>query len=156
MEQENTYFVQDRSNMQELGRLVAQDTLFTRAMGGVLAEQPPVQLLFSSPLCARTLLVRPRTQVSVDSDSPVSVVVHADLSRRSGELRKGRTSAGTLERERHNDEFFNQSGNDQLQEQAHATDDPFFHVLSPFHNTAREYTSGAPIPPSTDTRTAPG
>jgi ubiquinone/menaquinone biosynthesis C-methylase UbiE len=36
----STYFVQDRSNQQEMARLTVQDHLMTHAMGGVLPEQP--------------------------------------------------------------------------------------------------------------------
>lgn len=36
----STYFVQDRSNEEELNRLLVQDQLLTASMGGVLAEQP--------------------------------------------------------------------------------------------------------------------
>src|ERR1700730_4590108 len=36
----NTYFVQDRSNENELTRLHFQDGMFTTGMGGVLREQP--------------------------------------------------------------------------------------------------------------------
>jgi ubiquinone/menaquinone biosynthesis C-methylase UbiE len=39
-EQPGTYFVQDRSNKEELQRLQLQDHLLTAAMGGVLPEQP--------------------------------------------------------------------------------------------------------------------
>jgi ubiquinone/menaquinone biosynthesis C-methylase UbiE len=39
-EQPSTYFVQDRSNAEELERLQLQDHLLTTAMGGVLSEQP--------------------------------------------------------------------------------------------------------------------
>jgi ubiquinone/menaquinone biosynthesis C-methylase UbiE len=38
-EHPNTYFVQDRSNEDELARLQIQDQLFTAGMGGVLPEQ---------------------------------------------------------------------------------------------------------------------
>lgn len=44
-EQSSTYFVQDRSNEQELARLVAQDRMFTTAMGGVFPEQNPAHRL---------------------------------------------------------------------------------------------------------------
>lgn len=36
----NTYFVQDRSNHEELTRLQIQDQIITQGMGGVLPEQP--------------------------------------------------------------------------------------------------------------------
>jgi SAM-dependent methyltransferase len=36
----STYFVEDRQNKEELTRLTIQDQMLTRAMGGVLAEQP--------------------------------------------------------------------------------------------------------------------
>lgn len=39
-EHPSTYFVQDRSNEEELTRLKAQDQMLTSGMGGVLAEQP--------------------------------------------------------------------------------------------------------------------
>ncbi|QBD75619.1 class I SAM-dependent methyltransferase [Ktedonosporobacter rubrisoli] len=39
-EQPSTYFVQDRSNEAELTRLHIQDQMLTKAMGGVLPEQP--------------------------------------------------------------------------------------------------------------------
>lgn len=39
-EYSSTYFVQDRSNRQEMARLTVQDRLMTNAMGGVLPEQP--------------------------------------------------------------------------------------------------------------------
>lgn len=39
-EHPSTYFVQDRSNEEELTRVRAQDQLLTSGMGGVLAEQP--------------------------------------------------------------------------------------------------------------------
>lgn len=39
-EQASTYFVQDRSNQDELSRLKVQDQMLTAGMGGVLAEQP--------------------------------------------------------------------------------------------------------------------
>jgi ubiquinone/menaquinone biosynthesis C-methylase UbiE len=39
-EQPSTYFVQDRSNQEELQRLSVQDQLITAAMRGVLPEQP--------------------------------------------------------------------------------------------------------------------
>ncbi|GAC1368149.1 MAG: hypothetical protein NVSMB44_34380 [Ktedonobacteraceae bacterium] len=39
-EHPSTYFVQDRSNEEEMNRLSAQDQLFTAGMGGVLPEQP--------------------------------------------------------------------------------------------------------------------
>ncbi len=39
-EHPSTYFVQDRSNKEELQRLQIQDHLLTTAMGGVLPEQP--------------------------------------------------------------------------------------------------------------------
>ncbi|MGZ6365273.1 MAG: hypothetical protein ACXWPS_04840, partial [Ktedonobacteraceae bacterium] len=39
-EHPSTYFVQDRSNAEELTRVRAQDQLLTSGMGGVLAEQP--------------------------------------------------------------------------------------------------------------------
>jgi ubiquinone/menaquinone biosynthesis C-methylase UbiE len=39
-EHASTYFVQDRSNQEELSRLQVQDNMLTRGMGGVLAEQP--------------------------------------------------------------------------------------------------------------------
>ena len=35
----STYFVQDRSNQEELARLVIQDQMITQSMGGVLPEQ---------------------------------------------------------------------------------------------------------------------
>jgi ubiquinone/menaquinone biosynthesis C-methylase UbiE len=38
-DQPNTYFVQDRSNLDELTRLDIQDQMLTAGMGGVLAEQ---------------------------------------------------------------------------------------------------------------------
>jgi hypothetical protein len=38
-EQPSTYFVQDRSNEQELQRLLVQDQMITARMGGVLPEQ---------------------------------------------------------------------------------------------------------------------
>ncbi len=39
-EHPSTYFVQDRSNLEELARLQVQDQMTTAAMGGVLPEQP--------------------------------------------------------------------------------------------------------------------
>src|SRR5258708_15848139 len=39
-EQPSTYFVQDRSNQEELDRLQIQDHMLTASMGGVLPEQP--------------------------------------------------------------------------------------------------------------------
>jgi ubiquinone/menaquinone biosynthesis C-methylase UbiE len=39
-EYSNTYFVQDRSNEEELARLQVLDQMLTAGMGGVLAEQP--------------------------------------------------------------------------------------------------------------------
>lgn len=39
-EQPSTYFVEDRSNAEELERLRIQDRMLTTAMGGVLPEQP--------------------------------------------------------------------------------------------------------------------
>jgi ubiquinone/menaquinone biosynthesis C-methylase UbiE len=36
----STYFVEDRQNKEELARLTIQDQMLTKAMGGVLAEQP--------------------------------------------------------------------------------------------------------------------
>lgn len=39
-EHPSTYFVQDRSNIDEMTRLHIQDQMFTTAMGGVLSEQP--------------------------------------------------------------------------------------------------------------------
>jgi len=39
-EHPSTYFVQDRSNQEELNRLQVQDHLLTASMGGVLPEQP--------------------------------------------------------------------------------------------------------------------
>jgi ubiquinone/menaquinone biosynthesis C-methylase UbiE len=39
-EYQSTYFVQDRSNKEELARLQLQDQIFTTGMGGVLPEQP--------------------------------------------------------------------------------------------------------------------
>jgi ubiquinone/menaquinone biosynthesis C-methylase UbiE len=39
-EHPSTYFVQDRSNLQEMNRLLVQDRMLTAGMGGVLAEQP--------------------------------------------------------------------------------------------------------------------
>lgn len=39
-EHPNTYFVQDRSNQDELARLQVQDQMLTAGMGGVLPEQP--------------------------------------------------------------------------------------------------------------------
>jgi ubiquinone/menaquinone biosynthesis C-methylase UbiE len=39
-EHPSTYFVQDRSNKEEVQRLQLQDHLLTTAMGGVLPEQP--------------------------------------------------------------------------------------------------------------------
>jgi ubiquinone/menaquinone biosynthesis C-methylase UbiE len=39
-EHPNTYFVQDRSNEDELKRLAAQDQMITTSMGGALPEQP--------------------------------------------------------------------------------------------------------------------
>lgn len=39
-EHPSTYFVQDRSNQEELERLQVFDSLFTAGMGGVLPEQP--------------------------------------------------------------------------------------------------------------------
>jgi hypothetical protein len=39
-EHPSTYFVQDRSNEDELTRLQLQDQLVTASMGGVLPEQP--------------------------------------------------------------------------------------------------------------------
>src|SRR5579883_3058075 len=39
-ERPSTYFVQDRSNEEEITRLKLQDQLITTAMGGVLPEQP--------------------------------------------------------------------------------------------------------------------
>jgi len=39
-EHPSTYFVQDRSNQEELERLQIQDHLYTAGMGGVLPEQP--------------------------------------------------------------------------------------------------------------------
>jgi hypothetical protein len=38
-EHPSTYFVQDRSNEEELNRLRVQDQMITAAMGGVLPEQ---------------------------------------------------------------------------------------------------------------------
>ncbi len=39
-DQPNTYVIQDRSNTDELARLLLQDTMITTGMGGVLPEQP--------------------------------------------------------------------------------------------------------------------
>ncbi len=39
-EHPSTYFVQDRSNEEELTRLQIQDQMITAGMGGVLPEQP--------------------------------------------------------------------------------------------------------------------
>lgn len=39
-EYSGTYFVQDRQNQREMRRLIVQDQMLTRAMGGVLPEQP--------------------------------------------------------------------------------------------------------------------
>src|SRR5712691_5389803 len=39
-EHPSTYFVQDRSNLDEMARLQIQDQMITAGMGGVLAEQP--------------------------------------------------------------------------------------------------------------------
>src|SRR6266849_1190813 len=39
-EHPSTYFVQDRSNEEELTRVMIQDQLVTAGMGGVLPEQP--------------------------------------------------------------------------------------------------------------------
>jgi len=39
-EHPSTYFVQDRSNIDEMTRLTIQDQMFTASMGGVLPEQP--------------------------------------------------------------------------------------------------------------------
>src|SRR6266480_383073 len=39
-EHPNTYFVQDRSNLDEMTRLQIQDEMLTTGMGGVLPEQP--------------------------------------------------------------------------------------------------------------------
>src|SRR6266849_9236521 len=39
-EHPSTYFVQDRSNEEELTRLQIQDQMLTAGMGGVLPEQP--------------------------------------------------------------------------------------------------------------------
>jgi ubiquinone/menaquinone biosynthesis C-methylase UbiE len=39
-EHPSTYFVQDRSNEEELTRLQIQDQMVTAGMGGVLPEQP--------------------------------------------------------------------------------------------------------------------
>jgi len=39
-EHPSTYFVQDRSNQDELNRLQIQDHMLTTSMGGVLPEQP--------------------------------------------------------------------------------------------------------------------
>jgi SAM-dependent methyltransferase len=39
-EHPNTYFVQDRSNLEEMTRLQIQDEMLTTGMGGVLQEQP--------------------------------------------------------------------------------------------------------------------
>ncbi len=39
-EHPSTYFVQDRSNEDELTRLILQDQMVTAGMGGVLPEQP--------------------------------------------------------------------------------------------------------------------
>jgi ubiquinone/menaquinone biosynthesis C-methylase UbiE len=39
-ENPSTYFVQDRSNQEELARLQVQDQMVTSGMGGVLSEQP--------------------------------------------------------------------------------------------------------------------
>jgi 2-polyprenyl-3-methyl-5-hydroxy-6-metoxy-1,4-benzoquinol methylase len=39
-EHPSTYFVQDRSNEEELTRLALQDQMLTAGMGGVLPEQP--------------------------------------------------------------------------------------------------------------------
>jgi ubiquinone/menaquinone biosynthesis C-methylase UbiE len=39
-EHPSTYFVQDRSNKEDLVRLLMQDHLMTASMGGVLPEQP--------------------------------------------------------------------------------------------------------------------
>jgi ubiquinone/menaquinone biosynthesis C-methylase UbiE len=39
-EQPSTYFVQDRSNKEEMTRLTLQDQMLTASMGGVLPEQP--------------------------------------------------------------------------------------------------------------------
>lgn len=39
-EHPSTYFVQDRSNLEEMNRLLVQDRMLTAGMGGVLAEQP--------------------------------------------------------------------------------------------------------------------
>lgn len=44
-EQPSTYFVQDRSNKEELDRLRIQDKLVTESMGGVLPEQTDVSSL---------------------------------------------------------------------------------------------------------------
>lgn len=44
-EQPNTYFVQDRTNTDELVRLRIQDMMVTKAMGGVLPEQTDPALL---------------------------------------------------------------------------------------------------------------
>ena len=41
-EHPSTYFVQDRSNQEELTRLQIQDQLVTTSMGGVLPEQPDI------------------------------------------------------------------------------------------------------------------
>lgn len=39
-EQPSTYWVQDRSNKDEIKRLLVQDQMMTASMGGVLSEQP--------------------------------------------------------------------------------------------------------------------
>src|SRR5215472_11547167 len=39
-EHPSTYFVQDRSNLDEMSRLQIQDEMLTTGMGGVLPEQP--------------------------------------------------------------------------------------------------------------------
>ena len=44
-EQESTYFVQDRSNLEEMKRLEVQDTMLTAGMGGALPELADPSLL---------------------------------------------------------------------------------------------------------------
>lgn len=48
-EQPNTYFVQDKSNQDEIERIISQGKMFTREMGGTLPEQ-------SLPLASRSAL----------------------------------------------------------------------------------------------------
>lgn len=90
-ERPSTYFVQDRSNEEELNRLQTQDQMVTTSMGGVLPEQPDPTIF------QRVLDVGCGTGgwliETAKSYSTMSLLVGVDISRRMIEYAQAQAEA---------------------------------------------------------------